>query len=69
MDYPLEYTDVRDEAIPQRDQTILRVKRYTFYLGKFGPFTERVPLDVTDQTGEIQRRVQALQQHLRLIGM
>jgi hypothetical protein len=66
MEYPIEYADVRDEALPQRDSSILRVKKYTFFLGKFGPFIERIPLD-QDQTTELQRRVSALKTHLTLI--
>jgi hypothetical protein len=63
-DLPLEFTDIRDESTPQRDGSFLRAKRYTFYLGKFGPFVERVPLEgFTDY--EITRRVQLLRAHIQ----
>lgn len=59
MDLTVEYVDIRDAAEPQRDgRTIDHFKRYTFFLGKFGPFTERVPLDAP--AGEIDRRIAAL---------
>lgn len=66
-DYPISYRDIRDEAIPQKDSTVLRVKRYTFDLGKHGPFIERIPVEM-DQTNELRARVTALRTHLQLIG-
>lgn len=63
-DLPIEYSDIRDEARPNRDGTVANVKRYTFYLGKFGPFVERVPLDVADQTNELRMRVDALRRSI-----
>jgi hypothetical protein len=67
-DYPLELTKVVDESVPQRDGTFTRFKTYTFYLGKYGPFVERVPAqDFDDQ--EFGRRVQKLQQHLTLVTL
>ncbi|HKV99984.1 MAG TPA: hypothetical protein VJN96_09170 [Vicinamibacterales bacterium] len=64
MDFPVSYRDIRDEAIPQKDGTVLRVKRYTFDLGKFGPFTERIPLDDPNPTATLNARIATLCQHL-----
>lgn len=47
---------IRDDARPLRDGTIERSKVIGFYLGKFGPFTERFPADVDDAT--IRARMQ-----------
>jgi len=65
-DLTLELTKVIDEVTPKRDGTFLRSKTYTFYLGRFGPFTEKVPTDPTFDETEIGRRVEKLRQHLRL---
>lgn len=54
-----------DDYTPQADNTILRERKYVFRLGKFGPFTERVPLANFDET-EIGRRVEKLRAHLRV---
>jgi len=64
MNYTATFRDIRDEAIPQKDGTVLRVKRYTFDLGKYGPFTERIPLDDPDPTATLNARIAALCQHL-----
>lgn len=63
MDLPVEYTDIRDESTPQRDGSFKRVKRYTFWLGKFGPFVERVDLEGFSEF-EIQQRVAKVRQHV-----
>ena len=67
VDLTVDYVNIRDESIPQRDGTLSRSKRYEFYLGKFGPFTERVPLADPFDEQEITRRITALQNHLRAI--
>jgi len=67
IDLTLEVTKVTDESTPLRDNTFRRSKLYAFYLGKFGPFTERVPAEPFDPT-EFPRRVELLRQHLRAIN-
>lgn len=67
-DYPLELTKVVDETVPQRDGSYTRFKTYTFYLGKYGPFTERVPATDFDDA-EFSRRVEKLRSHLTLITL
>lgn len=59
----IEFINQKDDVRPQRDGTMQRDRVYTFYLGKFGPFTERVPLDGFDEN-EIGRRVTALRARL-----
>ncbi len=63
-DLTFQLTDARDESTPERDGTFTRVKRYTFYLGKYGPFVERIPLDNADPY-EFNRRRDTIAQHLR----
>lgn len=66
VDLTLELTKVTDESVPQRDGAFRRHKTYVFYLGKFGPFTERVPVDNFDDM-EFMRRVEHLRLHLRAV--
>jgi hypothetical protein len=54
---------VRDESLYERDGSTSRQRVYSFYLGKHGPFTERVPLANFDEY-EIGRRVTELQRQL-----
>jgi hypothetical protein len=65
-DLKLELFKATDESVPQRDGTFTKVRRYDFYLGKYGPFTERVTLDNFDD-GELMRRVDKLRAHLRQV--
>jgi hypothetical protein len=62
-DLPVEFTDIRDDTTVKRGGDFERWKKYTFYLGKFGPFVERVPADPWDAS-EITRRVENLRQDL-----
>lgn len=63
MELPFDLTDVRDEPQYQRDGSIVSLKRATFYLGKYGPFVERLPND--DQFDvELRQRVDALRRKL-----
>lgn len=62
-DLTVEFQSISDEARPTRSGTIERNKKYTFYLGRFGPFTERVPLDGFDANA-ITQRIAALKVHL-----
>lgn len=59
----VEFTSIRDTFTPLRGGTMAREKVYVFYIGRHGPFTERVPLEPFDPT-EIDRRVMALRTHL-----
>lgn len=59
----IEFTSIRDTFTPLRSGEMRREKVYVFYIGKHGPFTERVPLEGFDAT-EIDRRVMALRTHL-----
>jgi hypothetical protein len=61
-DLTLELSDARDEVIPERGGVYRSVKRYTFYLGKFGPFVERIPIESTDGY-ELQARIEKLRAH------
>ncbi len=54
----IDYTNIRDEALPQRDGSLLRVKRVEFYIGKHGPFVERFPPEATAL--EIELRIRQL---------
>ena len=63
-----EYIDIRDEQTPQRDGSVLKQKRITFYLGKYGPFIERFDLDSFDMS-QVPARIQALQQQVRGLHM
>lgn len=65
MDLTVEYADIRDESIPTRTNTFARFKKYTFYIGDYGPFVERVPLDQAGDNTEINRRVEVLRAQLR----
>lgn len=64
MEFPLEITDLRDEPRYQRDGTVVHYKRATFYLGKFGPFIERLPND-DNFDYELTRRSDALRGKLQ----
>lgn len=66
-DYPIEDFTISDQARPRRDNTLERTRVYTFFLGKHGPFTERVPLENFDER-EIDRRIAALRSHLQQFG-
>jgi topoisomerase IA-like protein len=45
MDLPVDYKNIADESLVQRDGTVKKFKRFDFYLGKFGPFVERFELE------------------------
>jgi len=64
MDLPFELIEMRDEHTVERDgRTDVHRKVVRFYLGKFGPFTERFPPDVT--AADIQVRVEAVRTTIR----
>ncbi len=66
-DLTVQNMKVKDDTrLLPRDNTVIKERVYTFYLGKHGPFTERVPLENFD-AGEINRRIDTLTMHLRQI--
>lgn len=67
-DLTAEFTDIRDESTPQRDGTFLRTKRYTFYLGKYGPFVERIPLERAGDSTAINAEVDRLRTQIRTLA-
>lgn len=62
-EFPVKFTTVRDDTRYELGNEIVREKLYVFYLGKRGPFTERVPLENFDEY-EITRRVEKMRAHL-----
>lgn len=58
-----DFIKVTDESTYDRSGTVVRNKTYVFFLGKHGPFTERIPLEHFDEF-EIGRRVETLRRHL-----
>jgi hypothetical protein len=64
MDLTVVYRNIQDEVLPTREGTVERFKRVDFFIGKHGPFTERIPLDVNFDL-EITRRVAALKASLQ----
>jgi len=63
MELTVNIKNFSDESLVQQDGSVQKFKRYDFYLGKFGPFVERVPLEGFNDT-IIQTRINALKQHL-----
>lgn len=63
----VSFKNVADESIVNRDQTVTKVRRYDFFIGKYGPFTERVPLEGFTES-EIDQRIARLKSHLGSIG-
>lgn len=65
-DFEFTGEKVKDESQYERDGTTSRWRVYSFYLGKHGPFVEKVSLLNFDPS-EIGRRVEALRAHLRTL--
>lgn len=63
MDLPVSYDDIRDEIVLETGGNTSKVKTVRFRLGKFGPFTERVPNDENWQL-ELNRRIDTLRRNL-----
>jgi len=64
IDLPVRFIDIRDEPHYELNGSVTVQKRATFYLGPFGPFTERMPND--DQFDmELARRVDLLKRKLQ----
>lgn len=59
MDLTVDFVNVRDLTVPNRDgRTSEQFKEASFYIGKFGPFVERLPVETYDT--EIVARVAKL---------
>lgn len=66
VDLTVEYTAIRDYTMPQRDGSFLKQKQVTFFIGKFGPFTEY--FDFADFTEfRMRERVDALKQQVEAL--
>lgn len=65
-DLPYDQTDLRDYVRPERDGSQTKQKRLTFYLGKFGPFTEYFGADEFNSTTMLTRINQVRQTILEL---
>jgi hypothetical protein len=62
----IDYTDVRDWTPVDRAGTVQRKKRVTFYIGKYGPFTEYFDAEGFDMS-QVGLRVEHLRTQLRLL--
>lgn len=65
-DFPVELLKSKDDSEYQRDGNLLKLRTYTFFMGKHGPFVEKVPLENFDEF-EIGRRIDKLRAHLRAL--
>jgi len=64
MDLPFMLIEMRDEQTVERDgRTLVHQKLVRFYLGKFGPFTERFEAGATST--DIGVRVEAVRATIR----
>lgn len=63
-DFAVRYLEIKDDAEFLDTGKVRRYKKYTFKLGEYGPFVERVPLEGFDEN-EIGRRIGTLRNHLR----
>lgn len=66
VDLTVEIVRMRDENPYQRDGTILHQKAVDFFIGKFGPFTERFDRD-TFSDAVVQERIGALKRTLETL--
>lgn len=64
MDTTVRFTKVQDTSVYDFTGARTPIKRYTFFVGTFGPFVEEVPTAPTFDPAEIDRRVAALVAHL-----
>jgi hypothetical protein len=62
-DTTVRYKNVSDETIYDQLGAPTKVRRYDFFIGTHGPFTERVPLENFSEA-EIATRVQRIKAHL-----
>jgi hypothetical protein len=63
-DFPLDALKVSDTSRYTRGGDVVKLRVYTFYLGKHGPFTVELPLEGLDES-EIGRRIESYRRHLR----
>lgn len=67
-DTTVEIGTITDEpAFDRFGKPIGSVKRVPFFIGKHGPFTERIPADANWEL-ELQRRIEALKQTLQRLN-
>jgi len=66
MNLPVNYASIRDEFNFSQDGTPEPFKTATFYLGKHGPFTERLAA-TADWHLELARRIAALKAALEAL--
>lgn len=66
MDLTVNFKRISDEALVDFKGDVVKYKRYDFFIGTHGPFTERVPLDGFTEN-EINLRVQKLKAHLQAL--
>lgn len=64
QDLTVIHTDIRDYFVPQLDGTVLKQKRATFYIGKFGPFVETFDVEGFSMS-VVNARVDALKRELQ----
>lgn len=65
MDLTVTFTDIRDDTTFDRASQVQRFKRYTFFIGPYGPFVERVPIEQAADNVEITRRVELLKRNVQ----
>lgn len=65
-DFEIEWGATRDESMPLRAGGFTRTKVYTFWIGKHGPFVERIPIENFDPLAA-GRRAEELRNHLRAL--
>lgn len=65
-DLPVTYTRLTEDSVFQPDRSIAKMKLAEFYLGKYGPFTERVP-DDPNFSAELASRIERLRASLRTL--
>jgi hypothetical protein len=58
-DLTVTYRNISDESRVERDGTVSNWKRFDFFIGKHGPFTERIARD-TYTDAELQSRITRL---------
>jgi hypothetical protein len=67
MDDKVTFKRVSDETRVDFKGDVERVRRYDFFIGTHGPFTERVPLENFSEN-EITLRIQKLKAHLQAVS-
>lgn len=65
-DLTVTYGTIRDDSSFDRDGTVTAYKTVPFFIGKHGPFLERIPANA-DWGQELARRVAALKATLEML--